>query len=235
MQTGIEWKGDLGGGAFSFGPMFTYGNATTGQNANLASARGDASAYGLNAGYRLENGLYVNASWQKMAMEIDFTTPGTLSNAAGITDADGDGFNIELGYAHRLKSGLTLAPQLQYGSVDVELDDFITSDGVYALTDIGGKYSLLRAGLSLSKTFATKNGSITPLADVSYLDAIDGDSTLMSNGLEFGSDASGSGYRAELGVAGRYKTWDITGRVGLSDTTATNSALSTNLSVRYRW
>jgi outer membrane autotransporter protein len=235
LQTGIEWKGDLGGGTFSFGPMYTYGNATTGQNANLASAKGDASAYGLNAGYRLENGLYLNASWQKMAMEIDFTTPGTLSNAAGMTDAEGDGFNAELGYAHQLTSGLTLTPQLQYGSVDVELDDFTTSDGVYALTAIGGKHSLLRAGLSVSKTYETKNGSITPLAEVSYLDAMDGDSTLISNGLEFGSDASGSGYRAEFGVAGRYKTWDITGRVGLSDTTATNSALSTNLSVRYRW
>ena len=52
---------------------------------------------------------------------------------------------------------------------------------------------------------------------------------------QFGNDTSGSGYRAELGIAGRYKDWDITGRVGLADTTAIKSALSSNLTVRYRW
>ena len=43
LQTGIEWKGDVGGGTFSVGPMFSYGNASANQNANLASAMGDAS------------------------------------------------------------------------------------------------------------------------------------------------------------------------------------------------
>ena len=71
--------------------------------------------------------------------------------------------------------------------------------------------------------------------DVSYLDAMDGDSTLSSNGIAFSNDTSGSGYRAEFGVAGRYKAWDITARVGLADTTSIQSALSSNLSVRYRW
>ncbi len=79
--------------------------------------RATLSAYGLNAGYRFSNGLYLNAAWQQMAMQIDFRTPGTFSNAIGSTDAEGDGFNVELGYAHKLNSGLTLAPQLQYASV----------------------------------------------------------------------------------------------------------------------
>ena len=176
LQTGIEWKGDVGGGSFSVGPMFSYGNASANQNANLASAMGDASAYGLNAGYRFSNGLYLNATWQQMAMEINFRTPGTISNALGSTDAEGDGFNVELGYAHKLESGLTLAPQLQYASVTVDVDDFTSSDDVYELSELGGKHSLLRAGVSLFKTFETTNGSITPLVDVSYLDAMDGDS-----------------------------------------------------------
>ena len=85
------------------------------------------------------------------------------------------------------------------------------------------------------KTFETSNGSITPLVDLSYLDAMDGDSELASNGITFDNDSSGSGYRAEIGVAGRYKGWDITGRVGFADTTAIKSALSSNLTVRYRW
>ncbi len=235
LQTGIEWKGDVGGGTFSVGPMFSYGNASASQNANLASASSDASAYGLNAGYRFSNGLYLNAAWQQMAMEINFRTPGTFSSALGSTDAEGDGFNVELGYAHKFGSGLTLAPQLQYASVSVDIDDFTSSDDVYELSELGGKHSLLRAGISLFKTFETTNGSITPLVDLSYLDATDGDSTLSSNGIEFGNDTSGSGYRAELGVAGRYKGWDIAGRVGWADTAAISSALSSNLTVRYRW
>jgi outer membrane autotransporter protein len=215
--------------------MFSYGNASANQDANLSSAMGDATAYGLNAGYRFSNGLYVNAAWQQMSMAIDFRAPGTVSNAIGSTDAEGAGFNVELGYALELASGLTFAPQLQYASVSMDLDDFTTSDGVYDLSAMGGDHSLLRAGLSMFRTFETTNGSITPLVDLSYLDAMDADSGLASNGILFGNDSSGSGYRAEIGVAGRYKGWDIAGRVGFAQTTAIQSALSTNLTVRYRW
>jgi outer membrane autotransporter protein len=235
LQTGIEWKADVGGGSFSVGPMFSFGNASANQNANLASAMGEATSYGLNAGYQFKNGLYLNAAWQQMSMEVDFRTPGTASNAVGTTDAEGDGFNVELGYAHQLKSGLTLAPQLQYASVDVELDDFTSGDGIYALSGMGGKHTLLRAGVSVFKTFETTNGSITPLIDLSYLDVMDGESVLASNGVLFSNDTSGSGFRSELGISGRYKDWDITGRVGMADTKATKSALSSNLTVRYRW
>ena len=229
VQTGIEWQGNVGGGTFNIGPMFSYGNASANQDANISSAMGDATAYGLNAGYRFSNGLYLNAAWQQMAMEIDFRTPGTVSNAIGTTDAEGDGFNVELGYAHKLQSGLTFAPQLQYASVSMDLDEFTTSDGVYDLAGLGGKHSLLRAGVSMFKTFETTNGSITPLVDLSYLDAMDADSELASNGIMFDNDSSGSGYRAEIGVAGRYKGWDIAGRVGFAETAAIKSALSSNL------
>ena len=235
LQSGIQWTRDIGAGSVSVSPMFSYGSARASQNANVGSASGDAWAYGLNANYVLKNGLYVDATWQKMTMEVDFRTPGTFSNASGETDADGDGYSLEAGYPYRLKSGLTLAPQLQYSSVDVDLDDFTSSDGVYALTAMGGKSSLLRAGISVFRTFETKNGSVTPLADISYLDAMDGDSTLRSNGIAFANDTSGSGYSAEFGLAGRYKAWDITGRVGLTDTSALDQALSTNVTVRYRW
>ena len=137
LQSGIEWTLDAGAGSVSVGPILSYGSARANLNANLASARGDAWAYGLNANYTLENGLYVDATWQAMTMEVDFGTPGTASSATGETDADGDGYNVEMGYAYRLKSGLTLAPQLQYGSVDVDLDDFTSSDGVYGFSDVG--------------------------------------------------------------------------------------------------
>lgn len=235
LQSGIQWSTTLGGGSFKIGPMISYGNADANLNANLSSASGDAFAYGLNANYRVPNGLYVDAVWQKMDMDIDTRAPGTASNARGSTDAEGDGLNLEVGYVYLLKSGLSLAPQLQYSSVDVDLGDFASSDGVYRFTDIGGKSSVLRAGLSVFKTFETGNGSITPLASLSYLDVMDGESVLRSNGVAFASDTSGSGYRADLGIAGRYKAWDIAAQVGLLDTSAIKQSLTSSMTVRYRW
>lgn len=235
LQAGIQWTRELGDGRFSVSPVFSYGDARANPNANVGSAKGHVTAYGLNANYKLDQGLYFDASWHSMSMDTDFKTPGTASNATGESDADGDGFNFETGYAYGLKSGLTLVPQVQYSSVDVELDDFSSSDGVYQLTDVGGTASMLRAGVSVFKAFATKNGFVTPLADINYLYASDGDSELSSNGIRFANDTSGSGYRAEFGVAGRYKAWDISGRVGVTDTSVSDYTLSTNLNVRYRW
>ncbi len=235
LQAGIQWIRELGDGSFSVSPVFSYGDASANPNANVASAKGHVTAYGLNANYKFDMGLYFDASWHAMSMDTDLKTPGTASGATGNTDADGDGFNLEAGYAYGLKSGLTLVPQLQYSSVDVELDDFSSSDGVYRLTDVGGTASLLRAGVTVFKAFETQNGFITPLADLNYLYASDGDSELSSNGVRFANDTSGSGYRAEFGVAGRYKAWDISGRVGVTDTSVSDYALSTNVAVRYRW
>jgi outer membrane autotransporter protein len=235
LQAGVQWTGEIGGGRVSAGPIVGQGDARANPNANVGSARGDVNSYGLNASYVLEQGLYVDASWQKMTMDTDLRTPGTASGAKGRTDADGDGWNLETGYSHRLASGLVLVPQIQYASVDVELDDFTSSDGTYGFTDVGGEATLLRAGVAVLRTFETDNGFITPMADLNFLDFADGDSALRSNGVGFANDTSGSGYRAEFGIAGRYKAWDITGRVGVTDTSASDYLLSTNIAVRYRW
>jgi outer membrane autotransporter protein len=235
LQAGVQWSRELGDGRFSVSPMFSYGDASANPNANLASAKGHVTAYGLNANYKFDKGLYFDATWHSMTMKTDFKTPGTASSATGESDANGDGYSLETGYAYSLKSGLTLVPQVQYASVDVNLDDFQSSDGVYRFTDVGGTASLLRAGVSVFKAFETPNGFITPLASVSYLYGSDGDSVLSSNGIRFANDAAGSGYRAEFGIAGRYKAWDITGRVGVTDTSVSDYTLSTNVAVRYRW
>ena len=235
LQAGIQWTRELGDGSVAVSPVFSYGDASANPNANVASAKGHVTAYGLNANYKFDMGLYFDASWHAMSMDTDLKTPGTASAATGDTDADGDGFNLEAGYAWGLKSGLTLVPQLQYSSVDVELDDFSSSDDVYRLTDVGGKASMLRAGVTVFKAFETENGFVTPLADLNYLYAGDGDSELSSNGVRFANDTSGSGYRAEFGIAGRYKAWDISGRVGVTDTSVSDYTLSTNVAVRYRW
>ena len=70
----------------------------------------------------------------------------------------------------------------------------------------------------------------------SYVDATDGESDAHGRtAVAFANDTSGSGYSAQFGIAGRYKAWDITGRVGLTDTSASDQSLTTNMTVRYRW
>ena len=137
MQAGIEWKGDVGGGTFSVGPMYSYGNASANQNANLASG----ASFRLRPERRLS--LRQRAvPERRVAADGDgnrFPDARDVVDAIGSTDAEGDGFNVELGYTHKLNSGLTLAPQLQYASVTVDLDDFTSSDGVYALSGLGGQ------------------------------------------------------------------------------------------------
>ena len=123
------------------------------------SAKGHVTAYGLNANYKFDMGLYFDASWHAMSMDTDLKTPGTASSATGEIRRDGDGFNLEAGYAYGLKSGLTLVPQLQYSSVDVELDDFSSSDGVYRLTDVGGTASMLRPASRCSRRSRRKTAS----------------------------------------------------------------------------
>ena len=167
-QIGLSFAKEVRGARISIGPMFSYGQAKAKLEANKSQSTGNGWAYGVNGTVRV-GGFYVDAIWQKLAMDVDFSTPNSLSGADGKTNAKGSGFNVEAGYAYKLKSGLTLAPQLQYAMVKVDLDDVATSDGAYALTEIGGKASLLRAGVTLSKSFETPNGSVTPLAALSFV------------------------------------------------------------------
>jgi len=231
-QAGVQWSQDIAGGRVSVSPMFTYGTVEANLRVNNSSSRGHPWAVGLNANYAQENGLYVDATYQRMRMDVDFKTH-TITNATGETKVDGQGFNLEAGYSHKLKSGLTIEPQLQLTHTNVDMGDFASSDGIYNFSDVNGKATTLRAGLSAYKMFETANGSITPMASLSYLGAFNGKTELVSNGLDFDSDISGSGYKAEIGLLGRYMAWDFAGKLGVSNTSATGSILQPSLTVRY--
>jgi len=232
MQAGVQWSQDIAGGRVSVSPMVTYGTVEANLRANTSSSRGHPWAVGLNANYVMDGGLYVDATYQRMTMDVDLKTPQTATNATGDTKINGQGFNLEAGYSHKLTSGFVVEPQLQLTHTKVELDDFSSSDEIYNLSDIDGKVTTLRAGLSVYKVFETANGSITPLASVSYLNTLHGKTGLASNDLDFDSDISGSGYKAEIGLLGRYHAWDFAGKIGVSNTSATGSILQPNLTVR---
>ena len=234
-QAGLTFTKEVGGASLSIGPMIAYGRAKAKLDVNNSRATGDGLAYGVNGNVRYK-GFYVDAAWQALKMDVDLSAPETASGATGATDATGSGFNVEAGYAHKLKSGLTLAPQVQYATVDIDLDDFASSDGAYALTEVGGKASLLRAGVTMFKTFENDNGSVTPLLALSYVNSAGaGDSHLLSNGVRFANDTEGAGYKAEFGINSAYKKWDIGVRVGIGDTSKSTPSLSSNLALRYLW
>ena len=133
-QIGLSFAKEVGGAASRSARCLAYGQAKAKLEANKSSSTGNGWAYGVNGTVRV-GGFYVDAVWQKLAMDVDFSTPEALSSADGKTNAKGSGFNVEAGYAYKLKSGLTFAPQLQYATVKVDLDDVASSDGVYALTE----------------------------------------------------------------------------------------------------
>lgn len=234
-QLGLTYTMSLGDTRLAVGPSFSMGQGRASLNANTATTTADATSYGLNASLTFANGLYLDAAWQRANMDFDLKTPDAAVPTRASTEGSGDGFNVEAGYKYAFESGLSLLPQVQYASVDADVDDFTTDNGLYEHTDVGGKASRLRAGVSLFKSFTTQNGTITPLVNVSYLDMMDGDSQLKANGVDFGTDTSGSGYSLELGVSGTYHNWDIGVRMGASETSATDMNLSTNVNVRYHW
>jgi outer membrane receptor protein involved in Fe transport len=233
MQAGVQWSHDIAGGRVSVSPMFTYGTVEANLHANTSSSRGHPWALGLNANYVTDGGIYVDATYQHMSMDVDLKTPGTATGAKGDTKIKGQGFNLEAGYSHKLKNGLTIEPQLQLTHTKVDMDDFSSSDDIYQLSDIDGKSTTLRAGVSVYKVFETDNGSITPLASLSYINALKGKTQLASNGVDFDSDTSGAGYKAEIGLLGRYHAWDFAGKLAVSNTSATGSILQPSFTARY--
>ena len=104
-QIGLSFAKEIGGARISIGPMLSYGQAKAKLEANKRALTGNGWAYGVNGTVRL-GGFYVDAVWQKLAMDVDFSTPNSLSGADGKTSAKGSGFNVEAGYAYKLKSGL---------------------------------------------------------------------------------------------------------------------------------
>jgi outer membrane autotransporter protein len=90
--------------------------------------------------------------------------------------------------------------------------------------------------VTVSKSFETANGSVTPLAALSFVNSAgSGDSHLLSNGVDFANDTKGTGFKAEIGMNGSYKSWDIGIRTGVGDTSKSTPALSSSLTARYRW
>ena len=56
--------------------MVTYGTVEANLIANTASSRRHPWAIGFNANYAVDGGLYVDATYQRMKMDVDLKTPG---------------------------------------------------------------------------------------------------------------------------------------------------------------
>ena len=234
-QFGLTYTATIGGATLAVGPNFSEGQGRASMSANTASASADAQSYGINASVTFDGRFYLDAAWQRADMDFRLSSPNSAMPTSARTEGSSTGFNLEAGYRYTFESGLGLSPQLQYATVDADLDDFSSTEGLYRHTEVGGKASRVRAGVSLFKTITSPNGHITPLVNVSYVNATDGESRLKANDVSFENTATGAGYDIGLGLSGRYHDWDIGVRLGAAETEATGINLSTNVNVRYRW
>ena len=234
-QFGLTYTATIGGATLAVGPNFSQGQGRASMNANTATASADALSYGINASVNFDSRFYLDAAWQRADMDFSLATPNSAMPTNASTEGSSTGFNLEAGYRYLFESGLGLSPQLQYATVDADLDDFTSPEGLYRHTEVGGKASRVRAGVSLFKTITSPNGHITPLVNLSYVNATDGESRLKANDVSFENTTTGAGYDLGLGLSGRYHDWDIGVRLGIGETEATGVNLSTNVNVRYRW
>ena len=234
LQFGVDFNVTMGDSSLTVSPFVSSGMADSSLNANFGSAEGDMTAYGVVFALNASNGLALKAAY--LSSDADLTVRNSLSagSLTGETSGTSKGYMVNVSYGYALESGLTLTPHLQYSSADVDVDD-LTVDEIYQYSAISADLTTLNAGLTVAQTFTTTNGSVTPLASLSYVDVSSADNRLMTNGVDFDASTAGKGFKAELGLLGTYDQWDLGLRMSVTDTDAYENGISTNLSIRYSW
>jgi hypothetical protein len=234
LQFGVDFNVAIGDSSLTVSPFVSSGMADSSLNANFGSAEGDMTAYGVVFALNASNGLALKAAY--LSSDADLTVRNSLSagSLTGETSGTSKGYLVNVSYGYALESGLTLTPHLQYSSADVDVDDLTVAE-IYQFSAITADLTTLNAGLTVGQTFITTNGTVTPLASLSYMDVSSADNRLITNSVDFDASTAGNGFKAELGLLGTYNQWDLGLRMSVTDTDAYENGISTNLSIRYSW
>lgn len=206
------------------------GSADGSQEVSHSEAKLNTRHFGLSVSYAEEN-FYADFVYQT----LNFDARINASGSEGATDGTVKGFSLEGGYKYALESGLVVMPQLQYSSVELEVDDFAESAGTffYGYNLEGSKRT--RLGLNLHKSFSIKEGTLMPYATLSWVDNQGGEQELLSNGVAFGTDLSGSGYQIDAGLNANVNDWVVNTGIGVIDGDAEASGISVHFSLNYNW
>lgn len=234
LQFGVDFNLAMGDSSLTVSPFVSSGMADSSLNANFGSAQGDMTAYGVVFALNTANGLALKAAYLNSDADLTLRNSLAAGSLNGETSAKSKGYMLNVSYGYALESGLTLTPHLQYSAADVEVDDLTVAE-IYQFSAISADLTTLNAGLTVAQTFTTTNGTVTPLASLSYLDVSSADNRLMTNSVNFDASTAGNGFKAELGLLGTYDQWDLGLRMSVTDTDAYENGISTNLSIRYSW
>ena len=198
----------------------------------IASAKVEGDTWGVYGTWISPNGFYLDASYRWMSFDV------TTESSAGVLTGDGDAeaFNIEVGYAWTMSSGLKIEPQFQYTKTNVDnLSVLQTSTGM-TFANEGGDSSRGRLGVSLRKAFGDADSGWlwTPYVTLSAVREFDGENHYAINDVFFGSTTvEGTSFLLELGATARHGNWAIYGGLNWQDGGAVDSLFGGQLGVRY--
>ncbi|QOL26132.1 hypothetical protein LP316_02140 [Thalassotalea sp. LPB0316] len=235
MQAGLLWTKKFGESALNVNPFVAVGKGRALMNANDSSVDSDMTAYGITFNYQHAQGLFVDAGYQKVNSDNKVKVALVAEAPRGETDGEATGYTAGIGYNFKTESGLVVAPQAHYQSIESSLDNFMSSDELHDVSNIEGEMTRLTAGFTVSKTFNTDSGIVTPSLAINYLDVTDGFSSLITNDVDFDADVIGSGYQAEFGLQGTMNNWQFGTALSVSKTDVYEQAISTSFNVQYSW
>jgi outer membrane autotransporter protein len=192
----------------------------------------DADTWGIYGTWISPTGFYLDASYRWMSFDVDLhSTAGKMS-----FDDNAEVFNVELGYAWTLASGLKIEPQFQYTKTNLDdFDPLVTSTGM-VFTNQGGESTHLRLGVSFRKDFGEAEAGWlwTPYLAISAVRENDGENLYSINNVFTGeTDIGGTSTLLELGFNARHQNWAIYGGLNWQDGGAVNSFFGGQLGVRY--
>ncbi|MFV8780839.1 hypothetical protein ACNKU7_00320 [Microbulbifer sp. SA54] len=224
---GATYSTKLGDHWLSVSPMVGLGTADGSQLAQSSNAKLDTKTYAITGSWSMSD-FYANAMYQV----VDFDANVRAHDSMASTSGQAHGFSLEAGWTYLSESGIALTPFAQWDDVKQEIDAFTSSDGAFDYAYDLGNSKRARLGLNLRKSFSVNEGFAMPYATVSVVDHITNDiHNLHSNGVVFTSDVSGSGFKLDFGVDGKYKLWTFKSGLGVHGGDTDNNGISGHVGV----
>lgn len=190
----------------------------------------DGNTVGLYATWFAPQGLYVDVSNRKMAVDVHSTSAaGTLP-----TRVRSNAWNLEAGYQWSL-AGLSVVPQLQYTLTKVEDVRPIIGDQAN-FEAAGGTASRARVGVEVSKTFQAGDVRWMPYGSLNAIRQSDGELRYTVADTFVGSTSTdGTSAMAELGLGVQKGRWGLSIGANWTDGGAFDSTVGGQAVVRVAW
>ncbi|MBQ0799444.1 MAG: autotransporter outer membrane beta-barrel domain-containing protein [Porticoccaceae bacterium] len=208
------------------GLMASQSNGDMGLNNGVGSADLNADTIGVYLTW-LSGPWTVDLSYRNM----DFDGDVKSGLFRGDVDGDANGYNLEAGYAFMTDSNWVVEPQLQYSTVDVDLDDMNNSYGAFKQTDSNS--ALGRLGVMLRKSYQNGNNIWTPYFSVNALEEFDGDNEYNINGFTGKTSTGGTSFMAEGGINAQISGVVVFAGLNYLDGDAQDDWLGGQVGVRY--